>query len=238
MTKDELCFSLTRFTLEAKKKSGSLTQLNPSMIVISIQLYLAMHGREMRLLNDPEFVSLKNTLDTRMKDLTDQGIRVRRRQAEVITEEEEENMWDTGVLGDERPQQLGDTLLYMLGLHFALRAGSEHRNLRYTNSQISVQEDSTGLKYLCYTEDVSKNRQGGLKHRKIAPKCVRAYENKQNPKRCIVHLYEKYVSHRPTSGKCSPALYLRPLVKPNSNVWYSCQPIGINCLSGTVSKSW
>ena len=62
------------------------------------------------------------------------------------------------------------------------------------------------------------------------------YENKENPERCIVRLYEKYVSHRPTDPKCSPAFYLRPLVKPTSNVWYSCQPVGINNLSKTVAR--
>ena len=79
--------------------------------------------------------------------------------------------------------------------------------------------DSKGSKYLCYTEDISKNR-------KITPKCVRAYKNKVNPERCIVRLYEKYLSHRPTAENCSTAYYLRPLVKP----------IGIHTLSGTVAR--
>jgi hypothetical protein len=195
-----------------------------------------MNGREMRLLNDPEFVTLKNTLDSRMKDLAGQGVRVRHKQAEIITVDEEESLWNTGVLGDKTPQQLGDTVLYMFGLHFALRAGSEHRNLRYENSQISLNTDRGGSKYLCYTKDVSKNRQGGLKHRKIAPKTVRPYENHDNPTRCIVRLYEKYVSLRPTSENCSPAFYLRSLAKPIANVWYTCQPIGINSMSGTVAR--
>ena len=75
-----------------------------------------------------------------------------------------------GVLGDTTPQKLVDTILYMFGVHFALRAGTEHRNLRHINSQIFLHKDSNGAKYLCYTEDVSKNCQGGLKHRKINTK--------------------------------------------------------------------
>jgi hypothetical protein len=173
MTKDELCFSLSRFVLEVRKENGEAYPAEMLYeIVISLQLYLAMYGREMKFLNDVEFVCLKNTLDSKMKDLTKQGIRARRRQAEIITEEEEDKLWQTGVLGDKTPKQLGDTVLYMIGLHFALRAGTEHRNLRYDKSQISVQTDRQGAKYLSYTEDVSKTRQGGLKHRKIAPKCV------------------------------------------------------------------
>ena len=166
MTKDELCFSLTRFTLEAKKTSGQPYPAETLYeIVISIQLYLALNGREMKFLNDPEFVTLKNTLDTRMKDLTQQGIRVRRRQAEIISVEEEDKMWNMAVLGDTTPQKLVDTILYMFGVHFALRAGTEHRNLRHINSQISLHKDTN----------------------------VRAFENKLGPNKCIVRLYEKYV---------------------------------------------
>ncbi len=65
MTKDEICFCLIRFVLEARKKSGEPYPAETLYeIVISLQLYLAMNGREMRLLSDPEFVALKNTLDT------------------------------------------------------------------------------------------------------------------------------------------------------------------------------
>lgn len=70
----------------------------------------------------------------------------------------------------------------------------------------------------------------------LTTKCVNAYENSANPDRCIVNIYEKYVSHRPTSRNCSPAFYLRPLVKPSENVWYSCQRQGIHQLTKTVKR--
>ncbi len=86
-------------------------------------------------------------------------------------------------------------------------------------------------------EDVSKTRQGGLRHRRIEPKCVRAYENRSNLSRCIVRLYQKYVSHRPSDKRCSSAsFYLRPLQKPMGIVWYSCQPVGINQLAKTAQR--
>ena len=82
MTKDELCFSLTRFILEAKKRSGMPYPAETVYdILICIQLYLSQNGREMKFLEDPEFVTLKNTLDQKMKELTQKGITVRRRQA-------------------------------------------------------------------------------------------------------------------------------------------------------------
>ena len=75
-----------------------------------------------------------------------------------------------------------------------------------------------------------------LKHRRIQPKTVDAYENVDMPERCIVTLFEKYIAHRPSSPKCSTAFYLRPLAKPAGEVWYSCQPIGLHQLTKTVQK--
>ena len=139
MTKDELLFSLTRFVLEAKKQSGDYYPAETLYeLIISLQMYLSCNGRELKFLSDPFFQVLKNTLDSRMKQLSAKGIRAPRKRADVITLEEEEKMWGS-VLGEETPQQLLDTLVYMLGLHFALRAAQEHRDLRHgDDSQIKV----------------------------------------------------------------------------------------------------
>ena len=76
----------------------------------------------------------------------------------MISPEDEEMLWSS-VLGTDTPQKLVDTVLYLFGLHFALRAGKEHRNLRVgPNSQIEVKHDHTGMQFLRYTEDCSKSR--------------------------------------------------------------------------------
>ena len=128
-------------------------------------------------------------------------------------------------------------MLYFIGLYFALCAGKEHRNLCFVDSQLSLHTDIEGKKFLRYIEDTSKNRQGGLKHRKITPKQVDAYENTVNPARCIVAIYEAYISHRPDAKQPSiTAFYLQPLAKPVSDVWFSSQPLGENDLSKVVAK--
>ena len=45
-----------------------------------------------------------------------------------------------GVLGDNNPQSLLDTMLYMNGIYFVLHGGKEHRQLRHQLSQIQVIE--------------------------------------------------------------------------------------------------
>ena len=119
-----------------------------------------------------------------MKQLTSQGNRVHQRQAELIKEEEHETLCKVGVQGHDTLRKLVDTLLYFFRIHFALRASKEHRQLIFENSQVSIQTDSDGSCYLLYREDVSKNRQGGLQHRKKTPKYVHAYEKPENPNRC------------------------------------------------------
>ena len=93
-----------------------------------------------------------------------------------------------------------------------------------------------GLRFLRYEEDMSKNRQGGIDHHKINRKIVHAYENKSKPDHCIVNIYDKYCSVRPTDSRCPCDFYLRPLAKPNGNVWFTMQPIGRFKLSQTVTE--
>jgi hypothetical protein len=235
MTKDELCFSLSRFVLEARKQSGDEYPAETLYdLVISLQLYLSSCGRELKLLDDHDFVTLKNTLDARMKELTAIGMWVPRRKAEVITAEDEDVLW-SDVLGRNTPQRLLDTLIYLVGIHFALRAGAEHTNLR-ANGQISLQTDNDNQPFLRYREDTSKTKHGGLKHRRVEGKVVDAFQNTDNPGRCIVQIYRDYMSRRPTTSYCSPCLYLRPLAKPTSKVWYSSQPLGVQKITSTVSR--
>ena len=160
-----------------------------------------------------------------------------REKAEPISNEDEELLWKRGILGDSNPEQLVNTLLYLNGVHFALRAADEHENLK-VNCQFEVLYDSqVGLKYLKYQEMSSKCNQGGLTSRFNEPKKGRTYQNVVNPDRCLVRLFEKYMSHRPDHDpRCSRDFYLRPLSVPNGNVWYSCQPKGRHSIEKIVKE--
>ena len=95
MTKDELSYCLSRFVLEIQNQSGQDYPAETLYeIIIAIQLHLTMNGRTLKLLQDDDFLSLKNCLDNRMKQLAGEGKKVQRKQAEVITIEEENGMWE------------------------------------------------------------------------------------------------------------------------------------------------
>lgn len=78
---------------------------------------------------------------------------------------------------------------------FALRGGSELRSLQW--QQITVEELSSGEKYLLYKEMGSKNNPGGIGHRRVYNKEVPHIQNKDNPDRDFVSLYQKHISKFP-----------------------------------------
>jgi len=51
------------------------------------------------------------------------------KQAGIISEEQEEQMWREGILGESNPTQLVNTIVYLTGLQFTLRAVLENINL-------------------------------------------------------------------------------------------------------------
>ena len=155
------------------------------------------------------------TLDAEMKRLRSIGIGVQQKRAEPISEGEENQLWEKGLLGEHSPQVLLDTLVYLCGLYFALRSGQEHRSLQFTQFKLVEQTDSPS--YIIYTENASKNNRGGISQRKVAPKEVTHYANTDNPQRCIVRLFKVYSQHCPPDCTTA-AFYLTPLRKPKSDI--------------------
>ncbi|XP_062588650.1 zinc finger MYM-type protein 2-like [Saccostrea cucullata] len=237
MSDEEINKTMSFFVAEVRNKSGEDYRPNSLYeIVCAIQHKLRHEGRFINFLDDDKFHDMRSILDSKMKELSGRGMGIERKRAEIITEAQEDEMLSKGVLGRDTPQKLLDTLLFQLGLHFALRAGQEHRNLRVgTNSQISLSMDASGLRYLEYREDVSKTNRGGLQHKNLQPKVTRAYQNKNVPERCPVLTYEKYLHLRPEAGKTN-ALYLRPLRYPTDSTWYADSPVGVHTLQQTVAK--
>ena len=94
-------------------------------LIISIQMYLKTKRVEWHLLNENDeiFVDLYNVTDNVMKACRKKGFG-------IISLELENQMWEKGVLSEHNPKQLCTTVLYPIGVKFALRGGSEHKNLR------------------------------------------------------------------------------------------------------------
>ena len=167
----EINYWFQRFFLETRKKDGKEYPPN-TLLHLCVGLFhqLRNSGKPTLDLKDAQFSELRQTLDAEMKRLQKKGIGSKTKQAEPISESEEDKLWEKGELGDHNPRALVNTIVYLVGLYFALRSGGEHRNLRFDNSQIEIVDKEGERAYLLYTEDCSKNHPGGLKGRHIQPK--------------------------------------------------------------------
>ena len=107
-----------------------------------------------------EFAECRSVLDSEMKRLKSQGVGSKKRKAEPLTVEDEEFLWEKGILGDHSPQALLNAVFFQNSVNFALRSGSEHRALCYDNCQITVVEVPGQRAYLQYIKDIAKNNPG------------------------------------------------------------------------------
>ena len=221
LCKEDLSFALCRFIREVKKVDN--TDFPPNTvheIILMIQMHLHQNGLFWRLLDDSHFIKLHNVVDNTMKERCAKGLGVRK-SCEVISLGQEDEMFSSGGLGEANLEQLLRTVIYMLGLHLALRGGVEHTRLRRSGfrSQIETEiDEDTAKEVLIYKEDpMQKTNQGGLTS-KPNRKVVRVFLS-ANISRCPVRLYVKYIGLLP-SGKSCGKLYLCPKVKFTPAVWF------------------
>ena len=236
LNNDQLQHWLCRFILEVRKENGQhYPPATLHHIVSGIMRFLRQSGRQLDLFQDPAFQEFRTVLDSEMKHLKAAGLGSKTRKAEPLTEEEEELLWEKGILGDHTPQALLNTVFFHNGIYFALRSGNEHRQLRHRASkcQITIVERPGQRPFLQYVEDISKNNPGGLKGRKINPKTVIQHDNPGNPARCAVSVFRKYQQLCPENCP-KGTFYLQPLQKPKPNCWFSIKPLGYHTLDNMV----
>lgn len=235
---EELQYWLSKFILEVRKEDG--TDYPPRSLlslVMGIQSYLRIETKqEIDFLNSKDYLAFRQLLDAEMKRLSQKGLGSNVRKAEPFSVSDENKLWSSKALGDFNPRILVRTVHFLNGKNFGLRGGQEHRRLRYKPSQITLHEPAEITAYLKYSEDVSKTCQGGLKHRKLTPKEIVHYANRQCPERCHVRIYKKYIQLSPKDGRDS-AFYVQPLLHPREHIWFSRQAIGTNTLAKFTSET-
>ena len=177
-----------------------------------------------------------------MKEWAQNNIGTVKKQAELLSFDVENKLWTSGILGEESPDQLRNTVLFLIGLNVGLRAGDEYYALRHDApdlpSQLSFKRNEKGVHYLLYQEDtMTKTNNGELNHMCKDRKVVWVYPS-QNPVRCPVRIIDKYISLLPpvkvNSKKAN--FYLHSLERCTPAQWYGDQVVGLNTLCKVVKK--
>ena len=133
--KDDVC----DFIIEIRKENSDQYPVNSLCDLLQgLSLYLQCEkGFSGKLMSDT-FRGIHNTLDNMMKERTRNGVSVTKKR-EYISAEHETILWDKGVLGESKPDQLRKTVFFVLGSRLGLRGIKEHHQLRcYLESQINI----------------------------------------------------------------------------------------------------
>ena len=77
--------------------------------------FLRQNGKpEVDFLKEEAYADFRSTLDAEMKRLKRAGMGSHRRQAEPLTQEEEELLWEKRILGDYSPQALLNSVFFSM----------------------------------------------------------------------------------------------------------------------------
>ncbi|XP_070564621.1 uncharacterized protein [Ptychodera flava] len=98
-------------------------------------------------------------------------------------------------------------------------------------NQFAFGTDSVGS-YVQYIGRESKNIKHGVHQRNVQNKVIKQYANRDDTERCVVALFNKYISYIPSKGP----FYRRPLARSDGKVQFSLQVIGKNLLGDYMSR--
>ena len=113
-----------------KLRMGMIILVKHYMRCVAIQKYVNEKGnKNWKLVDGPDFKELRIVLDNVMKERVSHNIGMVKRQASVISFDNKTKLWESGLLGEDSPDKLRDTVLFLLGINLGLRAGDEHHQL-------------------------------------------------------------------------------------------------------------
>ena len=113
---EELNYWLAKFVVEVRKKGEKAEFYPPTtlyQICCGLLRFLRNNGRAaLNIFDDPMFKHFQDTLDGEMQRLTSLGVGANVRQAQAFSEEQEELLWKSNLLGCDSPVTLLNTIVF------------------------------------------------------------------------------------------------------------------------------
>ena len=119
LEKDTFSYAVCKFLAEVRKVEDGSEYPGCTLyhLVVSLQKYLSEKGKNWKLIEGPEFRDVCNVLDNLMKQQAKYNIGNIVRQTQMISMHHEELMWSKGVLGEDSPDKLRSTVLFLIGIN-------------------------------------------------------------------------------------------------------------------------
>ena len=162
----------------------------------ALDRYLTDQGYTSRILRDKEFVKSRKVLNGKAIELHEMGKGKRPMKADAINEDEEDHLWNSGVLGNNDPVSLNHTMLFLFSLHFGTRGRQEHHQIMIQDLKIVRDSATKDIAYVEWIEGPTKTRKAGLNKR---PRPLTQKLLRTGGPRCPVMFFEKLLSKRPPS---------------------------------------
>ena len=233
---ESLNFWLSRFVVEARRADGNEY---PSSTIYHLLAALLRYSRSKcrespNFLDksDPRFRELRGACESISRQLRQAGVGAEVKHAALITPDEEDMLWTSGVLGVSSPKALVRAVFYYVGKTLCLRGGQEQRGLKPTQFKRAQDPDR-----YTYIENGSKNYPGSFSGKRDDNKIVTIYANPESQPRCLVYLLDQYFSKFPKNPDVMEFFYLKPLQKTPVDPhrpWFEASPIGKNTLGKFV----
>ena len=123
---------LKHFICEVRKKNGSRYPAKTLYdLIVMLNYYLTKEvRRDLNIMKDKEFLETRMALNAAMSESADTGLVAGSNASEPIPNDEEDLLFESGILGASTPKHILNTAIYLLAVHTSVRGGAELRNLR------------------------------------------------------------------------------------------------------------
>ena len=146
-----------------------------------------------------KFFHTREAIRSKCRQLKKAGKGNRPQRKRAPSQQEVDQMWESGALGCDSPKSLLHPMWWVVNTRFGKRVNTENVSMRWGDIKPCV--STTGQKYLTYNERETKTRQGD--DVSDVKDSIRVFQDPDGGKYCPVSIYETYARKRPQDA-CNP----------------------------------